>query len=137
MIVEARSHDPYGEDFTCSIRLNLTFTDPADKTVYVTPDKVSARYYTVFPGKASIPLYDYAIGPNITYEVEHPDPALAPETVVLQQNSSRLTWKEVPSNIVFYRQFEHFENFSSVVVAQDGADLSLHVADCFHSDPEY
>jgi hypothetical protein len=135
-VVEALSKDPYGDDFVCSVRLNLTFVAPESKSLFLTPDRTSSTYHAVYPGEAEIPLMNYAIGPNITYEVDHPDPKQVPISYVLQQNRSRLSWAGKPSRIVFYRQFEHFQNFTSVVIAQD-SDLSLHTAECYHSDPEW
>lgn len=77
-----------------------------NKSIFVTESRVSSVYNTIYPGQAQIALYDYAIGPNLTYVAEPLSKHDAPEAYVLQQNESKVFWSNGPTtNIIFYQMF--------------------------------
>jgi hypothetical protein len=78
--IRARSLDPLSNvRITCTMVYNFTIVYDTNKTIWDSGYKPYNEYSANYPGKLEIPLFEYALGPNITYEVKPTGDGDAPE----------------------------------------------------------
>lgn len=79
---------------------NFTLVLENNKTMWPSGYTPSTDFSANYPGRVEIPLFEYVLGPNITYEVKPVGQGDPPKDYyVLQQNQLRLHWQHGPGMI--------------------------------------
>lgn len=96
---------------------------------------VPTNYYGNYPGTIDIPLLDYVLGPNITYNVRVNSSHDNPTWYIHKVNASNITFDNPPSvghiNFFHTEVVPHYGNETVIYYYQDIMNLT-HVANCIH-----
>ena len=66
----ATSTDPHAVNVSfCNSTTQVYFVNSNDKSIYPTDLPLPSTYYANYPGVVNVNLRNYAIGPNITYNI--------------------------------------------------------------------
>lgn len=95
----AQSTDPLSTTrATCKLIVNFTVVSENNKTIWATGKNPPSFFSVNSPGDIYIPIHDYILGPNVTYDFkafgENP-----PKSYVLQQDQMNLHWNTSPGLI--------------------------------------
>ena len=97
--VNAQSTDPLSNvRVNCKLIVNFTVVSENNKTLWPTGKTPPERFSVNAPGELYVPVYEYVLGPNITYSFQafgpHP-----PHSYVLQQDQMHVFWSTSPGLI--------------------------------------
>jgi hypothetical protein len=69
--ISALSFDPSSLDqnVTCTLQVNFTLLEEFNRTMWPIGTAPPNSYNANYPGKIKIDLYEYVIGPNVTYRI--------------------------------------------------------------------
>jgi hypothetical protein len=83
----------------CSLIFNFTLVEDNNRTMWPIGVEPSPYYHSNYPGKVVIPIYSYAIGPNITYRVTEVKKGQLKKYKIYQQDQLAILWEDSPPSI--------------------------------------
>lgn len=85
--INALSYDPSRPDqnITCYVQVNFTLLDEYNRTMWPIGSAPPNFYNANYPGKIRIDLYEYVVGPNVTYRIKETQKDQLKKAKVYQQ----------------------------------------------------
>lgn len=105
--ISAISSDPHSEEIVvCTSVSEVLFVKSDDKSIYPTDLPLPEVYYANYPGIININLRNYALGPNITYNItDNTEQKYPPVFWLDQQNETVVQFDKnpiTPNNLEFF-----------------------------------
>lgn len=128
--INAVSYDPNSPQLnaTCSLSVNFTVLYEYNRTMWPIGSAPPSFYNANYPGKVKIELYEYIIGPNVTYRIRQTEKGQIKKSKVFQQQQLNVTWQKSPpfQNITFLQtETIHKETKDELVIyMQDKSNLT-------------
>ena len=107
--------------------INFTLLLENNRTMWPIGLTPASHYVVNYPGKIVIPLYEYVLGPNITYKIKEKQQGQIKKSKIYQNEQLNITWDdEPPMNItpVFLK--------TETVVQNDQDVMYLYMQDSFN-----
>jgi hypothetical protein len=85
--INALSFDPsdLAHNVTCSVNVNFTLLDEYNRTMWPIGIAPPSAYSANYPGKIKIDLFEYVVGPNVTYKIRETQKDQLKKAKVYQQ----------------------------------------------------
>ena len=114
----------------------VSFVSENDKTIYPTNISLPKTYFSSYLGEVTVNLRNYAIGPNITYNVtENGSLEDPPVFWINQQNKTVLSFNGTPiignTEFLYAEVFPHEGNNTIFYFFQEPSN-DFHVTKCIH-----
>lgn len=91
-------------------------------------------YNANYPGKIRIDLYEYVVGPNVTYRIKETQKGQLKKAKVYQQEQLNVTWKDSPpfDNITFLQtRTIHSNTHDTLIIYMQNSSNFTYISYCY------
>jgi hypothetical protein len=134
--IQALSYDPsdLSQNVTCLLLVNFTLLDEFNRTMWPIGTAPPSFYNANYPGKIKIDLYEYVVGPNVTYRIKETQKDQLKKAKVYQQDQLNITWESQPpfENITFLQtRTIHSQSKDTLIIYMQDLKNNTYITYCY------
>lgn len=139
--IDALSYDPssISKNVTCTLQVNFTLLDEYNRTMWPIGTAPPSFYNANYPGKVKIDLFEYVVGPNVTYRIRETQKDQLKKAKVYQQDQLNITWETPPpfDNITFLQtRTIHSQSRDTLIIYLQDINNKTHISYCYPDHQE-
>ena len=93
-IIANSTEETLNQSESCMMILNFTLLEDNNRTMWPIGASPPSQYDANYPGKIVIPLYEYVIGPNVSYQINASKTPELNNYTIYQQEQLKIHWEK-------------------------------------------